>query len=87
MCLTGKTNFNKIQVAPDPKSKTGKLAVFVKDELRDGQNGGDNSEYRKVSSYAGLAKAIRDMAVANLKAGKGDKAVLEVLAKLPLKSR
>ncbi len=85
MCLAGKLTLNKIQVAPD--SKTGKLKVFIKDELRDGQNGGDNSEYTKVASWAGLASTLRKMAAKNLKEGKGDKAMLETLLKLPLTSR
>lgn len=87
MCLKGKVNLFKIQVAPDPKSKTSKLAVFVKDELNDGQNGGDNSEYHKVSSLGGLILKLQTLANANIKAGKGDKAVWEVLKKLPKTSR
>ena len=74
MCLSGKTNLFKVQVAPHPK--TGKLSVFVKDQLND--NIGDNAEYHEIKSLSGLILMLQKLTNANIKAGKGDAEVLKI---------
>lgn len=87
MCIQA-TTLGKIQVKEVAgKNGKNKLAVFVKDQYGDGQNGGDNSEYTKVASFAGLVSILRKNAAKNLKLGRGDKALNEALLKLPMHSK
>ena len=84
MCLSGKTNLFKVQIAPNPK--TGKMGVWVKDQLRDGATP-ENSEYHEVKSLSGLVLMLQKLVNANIKDKNGDAEVLKVFKNLKKTSK